>query len=129
MSDLDGRVALVTGASRGIGRAAAEVLASRGAFVVVNYARGEGPAGEVVGAITAAGGKAEAVRFDVADSSAVDAAVADVAKRLGRLDVLVANAGISEDALAIQLKDEALERLWAVNVRGSIACARAALKP
>lgn len=128
MFELTGKVAIVTGASRGIGRATAEALAEQGAHVVVNYARGEAQAAEVVAAITARGGKAEALRFDVAQTAETEAAIADVAKRHGRLDILVANAGISIDGLLIQLKDEALEQMLAVNLRGALACARAGIK-
>lgn len=128
MFDLTGKVAIVTGASRGIGRATAEALAEQGALVVVNYARGEAQAAEVVAGILARGGKAEAVRFDVAQSAETEAAIADVAKRHGRLDILVANAGIAIDGLLIQLKDDALEQQLAVNLRGAIASARAGIK-
>lgn len=129
MFDLSGKVALVTGASRGIGRATAEALARQGAHVVVNYARGEAQAAEVVAGIVARGGRAEALGFDVADTPQTEGAIAQLAKRLGRLDVLVANAGISIDGLAVQLTDETFEKLWAVNVRGALACARASLRP
>lgn len=128
MFDLTGKVAIVTGASRGIGRAAAEALAEQGAHVVVNYTRGEAAAAAVVAAISERGGKAEALRFDVANSAETEAAIADVAKRLGRLDILVANAGISIDGLLVQLKDETLDQVLAVNLRGALACARASIK-
>jgi 3-oxoacyl-[acyl-carrier protein] reductase len=128
MFDLTGKVALVTGASRGIGRAAAEALAEQGALVIVNYARGEAQAAEVVAGIIERGGKAEALGFDVADSEATEAAIAAAAKRHGRLDILVANAGISIDGLLVQLKDETLDRMVAINLRGALACARAAIK-
>ncbi|HEX8793502.1 MAG TPA: 3-oxoacyl-ACP reductase family protein [Polyangiaceae bacterium] len=125
MCHVAGRVALVTGASRGIGRACAEALAEQGATVIVNYVKGEAAAREVADAIAAKGGKAEIAGFDVADSKAIDAAVDDIAKRHGKIDILVANAGISIDGLLLRLKDEDLDRLWATNVRGAIACARA----
>lgn len=125
MCHVAGRVALVTGASRGIGRACAEALAEQGATVIVNYVKGEAAAREVADAITAKGGKAEIAGFDVADTKAVDAAVDDIAKRHGKIDILVANAGISIDGLLLRLKDEDLDRLWATNVRGAIACAKA----
>jgi 3-oxoacyl-[acyl-carrier protein] reductase len=128
MFDLSGKVALVTGGSRGIGRATAEALAEQGAHVVVNYARGEAEAAAVVEGIIARGGKAEALGFDVTDSATTEAAISAVAKRLGRLDVLVANAGISIDGLLVQMKDETLDRVFAVNVRGALASARAAIK-
>ena len=125
MFRLDGKIALVTGGSRGIGRACSEALAEQGATVVVNYVKGEAAASEVVAGITAKGGKAEVCGFDVADSKAVDAAVDGIVKRHGKVDVLVASAGISIDGLLLRLKDEDLEKLFATNVRGSIACARA----
>ncbi|HEY8041747.1 MAG TPA: 3-oxoacyl-ACP reductase family protein [Polyangiaceae bacterium] len=125
MFRIDGRIALVTGGSRGIGRACCEALAEQGATVVVNYVKGEAAAREVADGIVARGGKAEVSGFDVADSKAVDAAVDAIVKRHGKVDVLVANAGISIDGLLLRLKDEDLERLFATNVRGAIACARA----
>lgn len=128
MFRLDGKVAIVTGGSRGIGRAVAEALASQGAFVVVNYVRGEEEAKKTVQAIEAKGGRAEAVGFDVSDMAATEAAVADIAKRHGRLDVLVANAGIAIDNLVLRVKDEELDRLFAVNVKGALASAKAAIK-
>lgn len=128
MFKLDGKVALVTGGSRGIGRACCEALAEHGATVVINYVKGEAQAKEVADAITAKGGKAEILGFDVADTKAAEAAVEDVAKRHGRLDVLVANAGIAIDGLLLRLKEEDVDRLYQVNVKGSLACAKAATK-
>jgi 3-oxoacyl-[acyl-carrier protein] reductase len=128
MFQLTGKVAIVTGGSRGIGRAAAEALAAQGAHVVVTYVRGEPEARAVVEGIAARGGKAEAIGFDVADMAAAEAAIAEAAKRLGRLDILVANAGISIDNLLLRVKEEEIDRLFAVNVKGAIACARAAIK-
>jgi 3-oxoacyl-[acyl-carrier protein] reductase len=128
MFDLEQKVALVTGGSRGIGRAAAEALAARGAHVVINYVKNEASARAAADAITSAGGTAELVQFDVADASAIETAVGDVAKRLGRLDILVASAGISIDGLLLRLKDEDLDRVLAVNLKGALVCARAAMK-
>jgi 3-oxoacyl-[acyl-carrier protein] reductase len=129
MFDLAGKVALVTGGSRGIGRACCEALAERGATVVVNFVKGESAAREVADAITKAGGKAEICGFDVADPKACEAAVEDIAKRHGRLDVLVANAGIAIDGLLLRMKDEDLDQLYQINVKGALACARGALRP
>jgi 3-oxoacyl-[acyl-carrier protein] reductase len=126
MFRLDGKIALVTGGSRGIGRACCEVLAAQGATVVVNYVKGEAAAREVADAVRASGGKADISGFDVADSAAVDAAIDAIVKQHGKLDILIANAGISIDGLLLRLKDEDLDRLWATNVRGAIACARSA---
>jgi 3-oxoacyl-[acyl-carrier protein] reductase len=128
MFKLDGKVALVTGGSRGIGRACCEALAEQGATVVINYVKGEAAAREVADNIVKNGGKAEIQGFDVADTKACDAAVEEVAKRHGRLDVLVANAGIAIDGLLLRMKEEDLDRLFQVNVKGSLACARAAIK-
>ncbi|MFW5739681.1 MAG: 3-oxoacyl-[acyl-carrier-protein] reductase [Myxococcota bacterium] len=129
MYRLDDKVALVTGASRGIGRATAKALAARGARVFVNYRDNEEAASQVVADIEAAGGHATIVRFDVADSKAVDAAVSDVAKSCGRLDIVVANAGVARDGLLMRAKDDDLQQMMDVNVRGALALARAAVKP
>jgi 3-oxoacyl-[acyl-carrier protein] reductase len=126
--ELNGKVAIVTGASRGIGRATAEALARQGAHVVVTYVSGADAAKAVVDGIVASGGKAEAVQLDMADAAASEKTVSEIGKRLGRLDVLVANAGISIDALLLRLKDEDLHKILSVNVVGAIACARAAVK-
>ncbi len=128
MFDLSGKVAIVTGGSRGIGRGTALALAAQGAHVVINYVSNAEAACQTVEAIQVAGGKAEAVQFDVADGAATTQAVAEVAKRLGGIDILVASAGISIDALLLRLKDDDFDKLFAINVRGAVACARAAVK-
>lgn len=128
MFRLDGKVAVVTGGSRGIGRACAEALAAQGAHVVITYVRGADEAAKVVAAIEEKGGKAEAVGFDVADMKASEDAMSDVAKRLGRLDILVANAGIAIDGLLLRVKEEDFDRTFDVNVKGALACARGAIK-
>lgn len=129
MFDLHGKVCLVTGGSRGIGRACAEALAAAGARVVVGYAGNETAARDTAAACEATGAQAEILQLDVADAVAAEAAVADVAKRHGRLDVLVQSAGISIDGLLLRLKDDDFERTLAVNLRGAVACAKGALKP
>jgi 3-oxoacyl-[acyl-carrier protein] reductase len=128
MFRLDGKVALVTGGSRGIGRACAEALAEQGATVLVNYVKGEAAAREVADAVTARGGKAEIVGFDVADTKATETALEDAIKRHGKIDVLVANAGIAIDGLLLRLKDEDMSRLFDTNVRGALTCARVCAK-
>jgi 3-oxoacyl-[acyl-carrier protein] reductase len=129
MFDLTGKVAIVTGGSRGIGRAIAQALARQGAEVVVGYAGNEDAARQTVSSIESAGGRARAERFDVADMAATESAIGEVVKRARRLDILVANAGISVDALLLRLTEEDLDRTLAVNLKGAIACAKAALKP
>jgi 3-oxoacyl-[acyl-carrier protein] reductase len=128
MFDLKGKVALVTGGSRGIGRACCEALAEHGATVIVNYVKGEAAAKEVADAITAKGGKADIAGFDVGDPAACEKAITDLVAKHGKLDILIANAGISIDGLLLRMKDEDLDRLWQVNVKGALACAKASLK-
>jgi 3-oxoacyl-[acyl-carrier protein] reductase len=129
MFELNGKVALVTGASRGIGRATAEMLARQGAHVVVTDVVSDDDGRAAIDAIKAAGGKAEYAKLDVTDSAAVDAVFSDVAKRLGRLDILIANAGISLDGLLIRMRDEDFDRTLAINLKGAVLCARAAIRP
>jgi 3-oxoacyl-[acyl-carrier protein] reductase len=104
------------------------VLAELGAHVVINYVSNEGAAREVADGIQAKGGKAELLQFDVAQGEIAEKAIADAAKRLGRLDVLVANAGVSVDGLLLRLKDEDFDRTLGVNLKGAVASARAAIK-
>jgi 3-oxoacyl-[acyl-carrier protein] reductase len=106
----------------------AEALAAQGAHVVLTYVKGEEEARKVVEGIGARGGKAEAIGFDVADMKATEDAIAAVAKRLGRLDVLVANAGVAADNLLLRVKEEEIDRVFSINLKGAIACARAATK-
>src|SRR3954464_11726998 len=103
---LAGQVAIVTGASRGIGRAAALEIARQGARVLVNYQRNAAAAREVVGAITAAGGEALAYEADVTDEAAVNAMIAACLERWGHLELLVNNAGITADAPMMRMKDQ-----------------------
>jgi 3-oxoacyl-[acyl-carrier protein] reductase len=128
MFELTGKTALVTGGSRGIGRAICEALAKQGAHVVVNYVRGEEKAREVVAAIEAAGGSAEVAGFDVGNMTTAEENVAAIAKKLGKLDILVANAGIAKDGLLLRLKEEELDETFAVNVKGAIGCAKSAVR-
>lgn len=125
---LTDKVALVTGASRGIGRAIATVLAARGASVVINYARNEAAAAEVVQSIESAGGRAIAVAFDVSDHAAVDVAIKGIAKEQGGLHILVNNAGISIDGLLMRASMDDLQRVLAVNLGGAFACSKAAAR-
>jgi 3-oxoacyl-[acyl-carrier protein] reductase len=120
------RVALVTGASRGIGRAIAIALGADGLFVIVNYTANEAAAIETLEKIKAAGGTGALSRFDVADSAAVEAAVKQIATDHGRLDVLVNNAGIAIDGLLLRTKKEDWQRTLDVNLSGAFHCCKAA---
>jgi 3-oxoacyl-[acyl-carrier protein] reductase len=125
---LAGHVAVVTGGSRGIGRAIAAALAGAGAAVVVNYRENEAAAAETVRAIAAGGGTAEAARFDVGDAGAVRAGLQGVVDRRGRLDILVNNAGFSVDTLLLRLKEEDWERVLRTNLTGVFHCTKAAVR-
>ena len=124
-SALAGKLALVTGASRGIGAAIARDLAAAGGRVVVNYRERRDAAEAVAADIRAAGGFAEVLGFDVADGDAVDAAIRDVAARLGNVDILVNNAGVSADGLILRTSDEAWDRVLDVNLKGVFNCTKA----
>ncbi|MEA5414542.1 3-oxoacyl-[acyl-carrier-protein] reductase [Synechococcus sp. BA-132 BA5] len=122
---LSGQVALVTGASRGIGRAIAESLALAGATVVVNYARSPEAAEAVLATITAAGGRAWSHQADVADEQAVEGMVKAVLEKEGRLDVLVNNAGITRDGLLMRMKTTDWQSVIDLNLTGVFLCTRA----
>jgi len=122
-------VALVTGGSRGIGRAIAEALAADGYAVAVNFISNEGAAKDTVESIEAAGGNAITVQADVSDSEKVDAMFTEVEERLGPVVALVNNAGVRADGLALGMKDEAWRRVIDTNLFGTFACTRRALRP
>lgn len=122
---LHGQVALVTGSSRGIGRAVAVRLAADGAHVIVNCVHNRGAADETAALISAAGGTAEVVPFDVGDPDAVTVAVDAVLERTGRCDILVNNAGITKDTLLLRMKETDWDRVMAVNLRGVFSCSKA----
>ena len=125
---LDGKTALVTGASRGIGRAIALRLAAEGARVAINYAGNVKAAEEVKAAVEAAGGAAILCQADISDSAAVEAMVADVVKEFGTIDILVNNAGITRDTLLMRMKDEDFAKVLDTNLKGVFYCTKAVAK-
>ena len=122
---LDGKVALVTGASRGIGRAIAVALAKAGASVAVNYAGNAAAAEETLKMIEDAGSKGMLVKADVADGTQVDAMVKSVAAEFGQIDILVNNAGITRDGLLMRMKDEDWDKVIDTNLKGVFYCTKA----
>ena len=129
MSDLKGRVAIVTGASRGIGRAVAVALGRAGAWVALNYQRNEAAAQEALGLVKDAGGDGELLRFDAGDGPSVQRAVEELTQRRGGLHIAVANAGITADNLLLRVSDEEVASVFSTNVYGAIWLARAAVRP
>ncbi|MCL1470963.1 3-oxoacyl-[acyl-carrier-protein] reductase [Argonema antarcticum] len=125
---LRGQVAIVTGASRGIGRAAALALATEGANLVVNYASSSTAAEEVVAEITAGGGNAIALQADVSKADRVDNLINATMEKWGRVDILVNNAGITRDTLLLRMKPEDWQAVIDLNLTGVFLCTRAASK-
>jgi 3-oxoacyl-[acyl-carrier protein] reductase len=123
---LQGKVALVTGGSRGIGRAICMALAKRGANVVVNYSSRADAADETVLNIVAAGGKAVALGFDVGNSAAVTEAIKSIGNNHGSLDILVNNAGVAVNGLLMRFSDEQWAKTMNINLAGAFHCIRAA---
>ena len=122
------KTALVTGASRGIGRATAIELAKAGAKVAVNYAGNRAAAEEVVAQIQAAGGQAFMVQADVGDAAAVDAMVKSVVEQFGSIDILVNNAGITRDNLIMRMKEEDWDAVIHTNLKGIFNCTKVVTK-
>lgn len=125
---LEGKTALVTGASRGIGKAIALRLAKEGANIAINFAGNVAAAEEVKAAIEADGGKAILVQADVSDSAAVDAMVKTVVDNFGGIDILVNNAGITRDGLLMRMKEEDWDAVLTTNLKGVFNCTKAAVK-
>lgn len=125
---LEGKTALVTGASRGIGRAVAVALASAGAKVAVNYAGNDAAAEETKAAIEVAGGTAILVKADIADSEAVEKMVADTVAAFGQIDILVNNAGITRDGLLMRMKNEDFDAVINTNLKGVYYTTKAVTK-
>jgi 3-oxoacyl-[acyl-carrier protein] reductase len=122
------RVALVTGASRGIGRAVAIELGMEGAFVVINYSRSESAAREVLERIEDSGGRGQLRHFDVSDFSRVQDEISRIGEELGGLHILVNNAGITKDGLLLRMKEEDWDEVLSVDLKGVFNCTRAAAK-
>lgn len=122
---LTGKTAIVTGGSRGIGRAAALTLAEAGADVAVIYAGNTAAAEETVRLIEEKGRKGLAIQCDVADEAAVTAMVKDVKKELGRIDILVNNAGITRDGLLMIMKEDDWQAVLDTNLTGAFHCTKA----
>jgi 3-oxoacyl-[acyl-carrier protein] reductase len=123
------RVAIVTGATRGIGRSVAERLAGDGFLVVVNYRGDQSLADEVCAAITEAGGQAHPIQADVTNADEVANLIQGTMDQFGRLDALVNNAGITRDTLIMRMKEEDWDAVLETNLKGAFLCAKAAIRP
>ena len=125
---LTGKIAIVTGASRGIGRQIAKTLAEQGAAVIVNYCGSEQAANETVEQITASGGTAKAYQADVSDYTQAADMMNDVVKEYGRIDILINNAGITRDNLILKMNDEDFMKVINTNLTGTFNCVKHASK-
>ncbi len=125
---LEGKKALVTGASRGIGRAIALALAAEGADIAVNYAGNQAAAEAVAAEIEAMGRKALIIQADISSNEAATAMVEQVAKEFGRVDILVNNAGITRDGLLMRMKEADWDAVLTTNLKGVFNCTKAAIK-
>lgn len=125
---LKGKIALVTGASKGIGRAIAVALGREGAYVIVNYNGSEEQAGITCSLITEAGGSCECMRFNVAQEEETAEAMKEILEKHGRLDILVNNAGITKDGLLMRMTDADFDQVLDVNLKGAFHTVRAASK-
>ncbi len=123
------RVAVVTGGSRGIGRAIALRLAQDGAKVIITYVRDKEAADEVIETIKSNGGEAFAYQFDVSDYEATQTAFANILDKFGKVDYLINNAGITRDALLMRMKEEDWDKVVTVNLKGAFNCIKAVVRP
>ena len=126
---LENKVAIVTGAARGIGRAIALALASEGAMVIVNCSSSVEQAQEVVAQIESEGGQADTYQCDVADAKGVETMFDDVLTKYGKIDILVNNAGITRDNLLMRMSEEDFEAVIDTNLKGAFLCSKAVIKP
>ncbi len=122
---LSGKVALITGSARGIGRAIAERFSAEGAAIVVNDVGSDAGARETVAALEAAGGRGTVEMFDVSDAAQVDAAVKNIIEACGRIDILVNNAGITRDNLLLRMSEEEFDAVLRVNLKGTYLLTKA----
>jgi 3-oxoacyl-[acyl-carrier protein] reductase len=121
---LSGQIALVTGASRGIGRAAALSLGQAGAYVIVNYRGNQAAAEQSLAAIVEAGGKGELSQFDIAAEDQVEAAMKKIVDGQGKIDILVNNAGVTADSLLIRMKPADWDQVIGTNLKGTVLCTK-----
>jgi len=119
---------LVTGGSRGIGRAISLTLALRGAYVIINYRGDHHAANAALEELTRAGGRGELCRFDITDDGATDAAVSGIVDRHQKIDILINNAGVTSDNLLLRLKPDDWDKVIGTNLRGTIVCTKAACR-
>ena len=125
---LDGKIALVTGSSRGIGRATAVALARAGAFTFINYVRNEEAARKTLEIVESEGGRGSLLSFDVSDFDAVQDAIKGITEERERIDILVNNAGITLDGIFVRTKPEAWDSLIDINLKGVFNCCQAAIR-
>lgn len=129
MGDMTGRTALVTGGSRGIGRAVCLELGRRGANIVFSYAGNQAAAEETLGLLSDAGAAARAIKADVTEAASADELVKTAQEAFGGVDILVNNAGITRDKLAMRMSEEDFDRVVATNLKGAFLCTKAVLRP
>jgi 3-oxoacyl-[acyl-carrier protein] reductase len=126
--ELEGKVSLVTGASRGLGKAIALKLASMGSKVAINYVANDEQAGKVAKEIESMGGEPMLLKTHVADSGAVKTMIREIVDKWGRIDILINNAGITRDNLLLRMSDEAWDAVINTNLRGAYLCTKFALR-